>query len=156
MNPVSMRAAACALAALLVAACAGPDRSASAYRDVETRRPMAVSYGTVQAVRAVKLERDRPTGTGAAAGAVIGGVAGSSIGSGRGSIIGSVAGAVVGGVVGSHAEQSLSDRPGLELTIRGDDGRTFAVVQEAGADSFAPGMRVRILTDSRGQVRVTP
>lgn len=156
MISVSMRVAACALSALLVAACAGPDRSGSAYRDVETRRPMAVSYGTVQAVRTVKLERNRPTGTGTAAGAVIGGVAGSSVGGGRGSIIGSVAGAVVGGVVGSHAEQSLSDRPGLELTIRDDNGRTFAVVQEAGGDSFAPGMRVRILTDSRGEVRVTP
>jgi len=87
---------------------------------------------------------------------VVGGVAGSNIGKGRGAVIGTVLGAVAGGVVGSHAEQSLSDRAALEITVRTDAGRTFAVVQEAGGENFAPGQRVRILTDPvKGTTRVS-
>lgn len=143
-------------AAILLAGCAGPAKTGSTYTDAETRRPMAVSTGTILGLREVRLERNQPTGTGAAAGAVIGGVAGSGIGGGRGSIIGSVAGAVVGGVAGSHAEKAMSDRPAWEITVRSDDGQTMAIVQEAGDDRFAVGQRVRMLTDSRGQVRVSP
>ena len=148
--------AALAASLTLLAGCAGPSKSGSTYTDAETRAPMTVSTGTIQALRSVALERNRPTGAGTAAGAVIGGVAGSSIGGGRGSIIGSVAGAVAGGVAGSYAEKGMSDRPAWEMTIRTDDGRTLAIVQEAGNDQFAVGQRVRMLTDSRGQVRVTP
>lgn len=143
-------------AAVLASGCAGPSKSGSVYTDSEARRPMQVTTATVQAIRQVTLERNRPTGAGTAAGGVIGGVAGSTIGGGRGAVVGTVAGAVVGAVAGSYAEKSLSDRAGLEITVRTDDGRTMAVVQEAGQDSFAPGQRVRLLTDSRGQVRVAP
>lgn len=152
----SIALTALAACAALLAGCAGPSKSGSTYSDVETRRPMTVSTGTIQSLREVRLERDRPSGAGTAAGAVIGGVAGSTIGRGRGSIIGSVAGAVAGGVAGSYAEKGLSDRPAWEITVRTDDGRTLAIVQEAGDDLFAIGQRVRMLTDSRGQVRVTP
>ena len=144
----------CAAAAL--AGCAGPSMSGHTYTTSEARRPMRVETGVIQAIREVRLERSPQTGVGTAAGAVVGGVAGSNVGGGKGSIIGSVLGAVAGGVVGSHAEQSLSDRPALEITVRTDAGRTFAVVQEAGGESFAPGQRVRIVTDpSRGTTRVS-
>ena len=155
MTPRTILAA--SLAALgLLAGCAGPSKSGSTYTDAEARRPMQVTTGTIQAVRTVRLERDYQTGAGVAAGSVIGGVAGSTVGSGTTSTIAAVVGAVAGGVAGSYAEKSMSDRPGLELTVRTDDGRTFTVVQEAGNDSFAAGQRIRVLTDGAGQVRITP
>lgn len=143
-------------AAVLVAGCAAPSKSGHTYTASEARRPMQVQTGVIQAIREVRLEQDQPTGVGAGAGAVVGGVAGSYIGSGRGQVLGSVLGAVAGGVAGSHAEKSLSDRPALELTVRTDAGRTIAVVQEAGGETFAPGQRVRILTDPvKGTMRVS-
>ena len=144
------------VAGALVAGCAAPSKSGHTYTTSEARRPMQVQTGVVQAIREVRLERDRPSGVGTGAGAVIGGLAGSNVGGGRGSIVGTVLGAVAGGVVGSHVEQSTSDRPALEITVRTDAGKTFAVVQESGGETFAPGQRVRILTDpSRGTTRVS-
>ena len=138
------------VAGALVAGCAAPSKSGHTYTTSEARRPMQVQTGVVQAIREVRLERERPSGVGTGAGAVIGGLAGC------GSIVGTVLGAVAGGVVGSHVEQSTSDRPALEITVRTDAGKTFAVVQESGGETFAPGQRVRILTDpSRGTTRVS-
>lgn len=143
----------CAAAAL--AGCAGPSMSGHTYTTSEARRPMRVETGVIQAIREVRLERSPQTGVGTAAGAVVGGVAGSNVGGGSGRIIGSVLGAVAGGVAGSHIEQSATTRPALEITVRTDRGRVFAVVQESGGEQFAPGQRVRILTDSRGVTRVS-
>ena len=144
----------CAAASL--AGCAAPSKSGHTYTTSEARRPMQVETGVIQAIRQVRLERSPQTGVGTAAGAVVGGVAGSNVGGGKGSIIGSVLGAVAGGVVGSHAEQSLSNRTALELTVRTDAGRIFAVVQEADGETFSPGQRVRILTDPvRGTTRIS-
>lgn len=142
--------------AVTLAGCAAPSTAGHTYTSSEARRPMEVQTGVIQAIREVRLERDQQTGVGTGAGAVVGGVAGSNIGGGRGQIIGSVLGAVAGGVVGSHAEQSLSNRAALEITVRTDAGRTFAVVQEAGGETFSPGQRVRIITDpARGTTRVS-
>lgn len=143
-------------ASLAVAGCAAPSKSGHTYTASEARRPMQVQLGVIEAIREVRLERDQPTGVGTGAGAIVGGVAGSNIGGGRGQVIGTVLGAVAGGVVGSHAEQSLSNRSALELTVRTDAGRTFAVVQEAGGEAFSPGERVRVLTDPvKGTMRVS-
>ncbi|GMV01941.1 MAG: glycine zipper 2TM domain-containing protein [Burkholderiaceae bacterium] len=143
-------------AAALLAGCAAPSTSGHTYTSGEARRPMQVQMGVIQAIREVRLEREHQTGAGTAAGAVVGGVAGSNVGRGRGAIVGSVLGAVAGGVVGSHAEQSLSNRTALELTVRTDAGRIFAVVQEADGETFSPGQRVRILTDPvRGTTRIS-
>lgn len=148
----------CALAAVAVAAlaaCAQPSTSGQTFTQHDARQPMRVEMATIVAVRDVRIEQDRPPGVGTAAGAVVGGVAGSNVGGGSGRIVGSVLGAVAGGAVGSHAEQAVSTRPALELTVRTDGGETFAVVQEAGGDWFAPGQRVRLLTDAGGRVRVS-
>lgn len=144
-----------AAALSLAAGCAAPSRSGSVYTDRDTRLPMQVQTATIQSVRMVRIERAQPTGVGSAAGAVVGGVAGSNVGGGKGSIVGAVVGAVIGSVAGSHLEQNTADRPGLEITVRTDDGRTLAIVQEAGDERLDPGQRVRLLTDPRGQVRVT-
>ena len=144
-----------ATALSLAAGCAAPSRSGSVYSDRDARQPMQIQTGTIQGVREVRIERAQPTGVGTAAGAVVGGVAGSTVGGGRGSIVGAVVGAVIGGVAGSHIEKSTSDRPGLEITVRTDDGRTLAIVQEADGQRLEPGQRVRLLTEPRGQVRVS-
>jgi outer membrane lipoprotein SlyB len=141
---------------LLAAGCAGPSQSGYVYTDRETRQPMQVQSATIQSVRGVSLERNQPAGIGTAAGAVVGGVAGSNVGRGKGAIVGSVLGALVGGMTGSHLEQGAGNRAALEITVRTDEGRTLAIVQEAGDDRFEAGQRVRLLTTARGQVRVAP
>jgi outer membrane lipoprotein SlyB len=155
MNASLRWVAAVFAAALVAAGCARPTQSGYSYTEREARQPMRVETGVLQAVRQVRLERSQSDGVGGAAGAVVGGVAGSNVGGGSGRIVGSVLGALAGGVAGSHAEKAMSDRAALELTVRTDGGRSFAVVQEAGGEQFTPGQRVRILTDSRGTVRVS-
>lgn len=150
--------AALAVATVLVAVtgCAVPSTAGHAYTERDARRPMQVQTGVIESIRQVRLERSRQQGVGSTAGAVVGGVAGSNVGGGSGRIIGSVLGAVAGGVTGSQIEKATSDRPALEITVRTDAGRRFAVVQEAGSDVFAPGQRVRILTDPSGGTRISP
>ena len=86
--------------------------------------------GYVESVREVNLEGTR-SGIGAGTGAVAGGIAGSSIGHGRGAALGAVAGAVVGGVAGQAAEQGLTAKRGVEVTIKLDGGQMVAIMQEA-------------------------
>lgn len=122
------------------------------YRRDQVRGVQEVQTGVVESVRQVNIEGTKtPVGTGA--GAVVGGVAGSHVGGGKGSVVGTVLGAVVGGVAGAAAEEGVTRRRGLEITVRLDSGRTIAVTQ--GADeSFRPGDRVRILSGG-GVTRVT-
>lgn len=152
----SLALLAAALALCALAGCAVPSTAGHAYTERDARRPMQVQTGVIESLRQVRLERSRQQGVGSTAGAVVGGVAGSNLGGGSGRIIGSVLGAVAGGVAGSQIEQSTSERAALEITVRTDGGRRFAVVQEAGGDSFAPGQRIRILTDPSGNTRISP
>ncbi len=156
MSHAGMLAAALVSAVAILSGCAQPSTAGHTFTASEARRPMQVQMGVIQTIREVRLERDQPTNVGTGAGAIVGGVAGSNVGGGSGRIVGGVLGAVAGGVLGSHAEQSLSNRPALEITVRTDDGRVFAVVQEAGGEQFTPGQRVRIITDpARGTTRVS-
>lgn len=158
MPSIRILAAAAASVTLLLAGCATPTQSGSSYNAFELRRPMSVQMATVQALREVRIERPQQAGPGlgSGAGAVVGGVAGSNIGQGRGAIIGTVIGAVAGAVGGSFLERGASAKTGVEVTVRTDDGQTFAIVQEAGDDRFAVGQRVRVLRDpSTGQTRVS-
>lgn len=156
MMQKGMLAAALVAAVAVLSGCAAPSTAGHTYTASEARRPMQVQTGVIQAIREVRLERDQPTNVGSGAGAIVGGVAGSNVGGGSGRIVGGVLGAVAGGVLGSHAEQSLSNRPALEITVRTDGGQVFAVVQEAGGEQFSPGQRVRIITDpARGTTRVS-
>ena len=139
----------------LVAGCATPSQTGSTYHPGEARRPMSVQMATVQALRDVRIEQSQPHGVGTGAGAVIGGIAGSNIGGGRGAAIATVLGAVAGGVGGSYAERAIGTKSGVEITVRTDDGQTFAVVQQAGDERFEVGQRVRVLRDpASGHTRV--
>lgn len=123
------------------------------YERAEARRVYEVKMGVVENVRSVKLE-GTASGVGTAAGGIVGGVAGSSVGQGKGSAVAAVLGAVAGGIAGAAAEEGITRKPGVEITVRLDSGRTIAVVQEDTGEKFARGDRVRIL-ENGGQARVT-
>lgn len=137
--------------ALMLGACASSN-SGSVYKRGEARQIQTVRTGVVESVRQVRLEGTK-TPIGGGAGAVVGGVAGSSVGGGRGQIITSVLGAVVGGLAGAAAEEGLTRKDGVEITVKLDSGNLVAVVQEAD-EVFAPGENVR-LVESGGVTRVT-
>ena len=138
--------------AILSAGCASGLGSGD-YERREARRVYEVKMGVVESVRSVRLEGTE-SGVGAVAGAAVGGIAGSTVGGGKGQTIGAVLGAVAGGVAGAAAEEVLTRKPGLEITVRLDSGRTIAVVQEDTGERFAIGDRVRVL-ESGGQARVS-
>lgn len=129
----------------LLAGCAAPGLGSGTYSREQARREQTVRMGYVESVREVKLEGTR-SGVGPAAGAVAGGIAGSSIGSGRGAALGTVAGAVIGGIAGQAAEQGVTAKRGIEVTVKLDNGQMVAIMQEAD-ETFRPGDRVRILSD---------
>ncbi len=140
------------LAAVSVVGCAA-GQGGGDYQRAEARRVMSVRMGVVESVRLVKLEGTKsPVGT--VGGAAVGGIAGSTIGSGKGSAIGAVVGAVVGGLAGAAAEEGVTRKQGIEVTLKMDNGEMLAIVQEDGGENFQPGERVRLLQDGR-TTRVT-
>ena len=123
-----------------------------AYDRTEARGAMAVRFGEVTTVRPVLVEGTK-SGVGTVSGAAIGGIAGSTLGGGRGAAISTVIGAVAGGIAGSAIESGSTKKPGIEVTVRLDNGQYLAVVQEDGGEEVRAGERVRIL-DGSGNTRV--
>ena len=134
-----------AAATTVITGCAAPGLGSGSYSREQARREQTVRMGYVESVREVSLEGTR-TGLGAGAGAVAGGIAGSGVGHGRGAALAGVAGAVVGGIAGQAAEQGLTAKRGVEVTVKLDNGQMVAIMQEAD-ETFRPGDRVRILSD---------
>lgn len=129
-------------ATFILAACASSN-SGSVYKREDARKVQTVKTGVVESVRQVKLEGTKsPVGT--VAGGAIGGIAGSSVGGGRGSAIAAVIGAVAGGLAGSAAEEVITRKDGIEITVKLDGGGLIAIVQEAD-EAFSPGEKVRIV-----------
>ena len=132
-----------ALGILTVAGCA-THKSPDSFNRSEVGRKQTVEAGTVTAVRPVTIQTDGST-VGTATGAVIGGLAGSTVGGGRGQTAATVGGAVAGGAAGNAI--SASSRPGVEITVQLDSGRTVAVVQEGDPNAFRVGDRVNVASD---------
>jgi len=154
-TPSSVRAmalAVCGSALLVMGGCA--DTSAYSYNAGQAQQAQYVQYGTVQDARNVQINANTTPGLGAIAGAVLGGVAGSAIGHGTGSVLGALGGAAAGGLAGNAIQNGVSTKPGVQLTVRLDNGQTLAVAQAAD-EYFAPGDRVRVFTGQDGKVRVT-
>jgi outer membrane lipoprotein SlyB len=128
----------------VISGCASSQGSGTYTRE-QARREQTVRLGYVESVREVRLEGTR-SGVGTVGGAAIGGIAGSTIGHGRGSIAAAVLGAVAGGVAGHAVEQGVTQKRGLEVTVKLDSGTMVAITQEAD-EAFRPGERVRILSD---------
>jgi outer membrane lipoprotein SlyB len=147
----TLRATGMVFLAALLAACASSN-SGEVYTRDQTRQVQTVKMGVVESVRQVKIEGTK-TPIGAGAGAAVGGIAGSTVGGGKGSTIAAVLGAVAGGVAGAAAEEGVTRKDGVEVTVRLDSGAIIAIVQEAD-EVFAPGEQVRIL-EGGGVTRVT-
>lgn len=141
-----------ALTAVVLAGCATP-AGPGYYYPGDAMRPQSLEMGVVENVRPVALQGP-DTGLGALAGAGLGGWAGSGIGSGGGNAAAIVGGVILGSLIGNAAEVNAARRPGLELTVHLDSGRTIAVVQGDSGEPFRPGDRVRITSDGY-RTRVT-
>jgi outer membrane lipoprotein SlyB len=144
---------AAAMAVAVLGGCATQERSASVYRAGEAQREQVVRMAVVESVRDVTIDRGQ-TGVGTGAGAIIGGIGGSAVGQGRGSAVAAVVGAVAGGIAGQAIENNRSRVPGVELTVRLDNGELRAIVQEIDGQQFKPGDRVRLLSQG-GVTRVS-
>lgn len=150
-----------ALAAILVGllslgGCAYQAGAPDVYSGYQTQREQTVRMGTVESVRAVRISANngQPSGLGAIGGGALGAVAGSALGGGRGSIVTGIVGGIAGAVAGNAIENGAAVRPGLELTVRLDNGALRAITQEATGEVFQAGDRVRLLS-SGGLTRVT-
>ena len=146
---IALLAAACTL---LVSGCATNSSSGSVYSSGQTRNEQTVRFATVESGREVTIEGTHGP-VGAVAGGAIGGVAGSNVGGGKGSTIGSILGAVAGGVAGQAIERRVTEKKGLEITVRLENGELRAITQESD-EVFRVGERVRLLSGS-GTTRVT-
>ena len=142
-----------AVVAAALAGCA-TSKSGDVYSRSEALKEQTVRLATVESVRPVMIEGTR-SGVGAAAGGVAGGVAGSGVGHGRGSAVAGVIGAVGGGIAGQAAEEGLTRKNGVEITVRLESGELRAVVQEETENKFVTGQKVRLLT-ANGVTRVSP
>ena len=140
------------VAAAALSGCAVTPNSGSVYRSTQTMGEQSVRMGVVESIRNVIIANGQ-SGVGTLGGAALGGLAGGTIGKGNGSVAGAVVGAIAGGVLGSHAEQNINNRPGLEITVKLDNGNLTAITQAAD-EQFNVGERVRLLSDGR-TTRVT-
>ena len=133
--------------------CYTPASSGSVYSAGQARNEQTVRLGVVESVRQVTIE-GTPGELGTLAGGVLGGIAGSTVGGGnRGSAVGTILGAVGGGVAGSAIERNVTQKKGLEITVKLQNGELRAITRDAD-EEFRPGERVRLVS-SGGVTRVT-
>lgn len=137
---------------LILAGCSFPAPAPDVYERHETGRVHSVVYGEVQSVRPVPIA-GRQTVIGRLGGAYVGGAVGSAGGDGAGEAILSGVGAVAGAVAGEAAEERLTRKDGLEITLLLDSGDVITIVQEADL-TFAEGERVRVLMRGNESGRV--
>ena len=141
-----------ALGAVLTG-CAVPPNSASVYNTRQAQGEQTVRMGVVESVRNVTIDKGA-SGVGTVAGAALGGIAvGSTVGSGNGALASGIVGALLGGVAGNQIESRIANKPGLEITVRLDNGELRAITQDAD-ELFRVGERVRLLSSGR-TTRVT-
>lgn len=141
-----------AVLALVLVGCAS-SKSGSVFSRDQARTVHTVKTGIVESVRQVQIEGTQ-TPVGAIAGGAIGGIAGGGFGGGRTSSVTTILGALAGGLVGGMAEEAITRKSGLEITVRLDGGGLVAIVQEAD-ETFTVGQAVRIIQNGSTS-RVTP
>ncbi len=162
---IKTKAITLAIAAALLAGCASLPpgmtgsypNSADVYSPNQSQQVQQVRLGTVLSVRSVQIAATgTETGTGSVLGALAGGLLGHSIGGGRGRTLATVVGVVGGGIGGNLIASHAYTQPGLEVTVRLDDGRIIDVTQAADVQ-ITPGERVQLISGYYGQpARVVP
>ncbi|RDI99386.1 hypothetical protein DVT68_00535 [Dyella solisilvae] len=136
---------------LLIAGCA-THTTPQTFNRSEVGVARSVQWGIVRGLRDVTIQSDS-RGVGTATGAAIGGIAGSTVGGGsRANAVGAIAGGVAGGAAGNAIARNA--RPGVEITVELDGGRTVAVTQDGTSGDFRVGDRVQVSSDG-GTTRVT-
>ncbi|HDR9508478.1 hypothetical protein C5615_19990 [Burkholderia cepacia] len=142
-------------AAATLTGCITPPGSADVYSSGQAQREQTVRMGTVESVRATRIQgSDGGSVLGSLGGGALGAVAGSAIGGGRGSVLTTIAGGIAGAVAGNAVGQGLSSANGVEITVRLDNGDLRSIAQAATPETFRAGDRVRLLS-SAGVTRVT-
>jgi len=112
-----------------------------------------VDDAVVVSVRSVTVDGSQ-SGAGAVAGGVVGGLVGYGAGGGqRSSQATGVIGSVVGAAAGNIIERFSTREDAVEIVLQLRNGERRAIVQAKGAETFAPGDAV-ILVSSGGKVRV--
>ncbi|MBW1804824.1 MAG: glycine zipper 2TM domain-containing protein [Deltaproteobacteria bacterium] len=137
---------------LLIAGGCASSRSGQVYSRDQARSVHTVQLGTIEAINNVQIEGTK-TKAGAIAGGAAGAALGHAVGSGSGKTIATVVGAVAGGLAGAAAEEGITKKDALEITVKLDDGEVIAIVQEMD-EHFAVGDRIRVLTSDDGATRV--
>ncbi|MEP6506489.1 MAG: glycine zipper 2TM domain-containing protein [Betaproteobacteria bacterium] len=118
----------------------------------DAQRMSSVQDATVLSLRPVTLQ-GRDSGVGTVGGAVIGGIAGSNVGGPRtGGIVG-IVGAIAGGLIGNAVERDATRENAVEILVQLKNGERRAVIQGLGAETFAVGDPVIMITTG-GRVRV--
>ena len=136
-----------------LAACTTPGIGGSDYRSNQVRGEQSVRIGTVESLRAVKIQSGDPSVVGVLGGAIVGAAAGHAVGQGGGNSAATALGALAGAVAGDAIQSNTATQNGIEITIRLDSGYVIAVTQ--GADeAFRVGDRVQVLGGA-GATRVT-
>ncbi len=129
--------------------------SGSSYERDEARKMQRVYLGTVVTVNEVVIQ-GKPgvvgTATGAAAGAAVGRAVDDDD-----KTAGTIIGGTLGAAAGAAIEKKVTTKNGLEITVKLEDGRTIAVVQEkTQGEVFRPGDPVQVLESTDDNVRVRP
>ncbi|EJN08810.1 glycine zipper 2TM domain-containing protein [Herbaspirillum sp. YR522] len=138
---------------LMATGCAVTPNSASVYNTRQAQGEQTVRMAVVESIRNVTIDKGA-SGVGTLAGGALGGIAaGSNIGGGNGALAAGIVGALAGGVVGNQVESRVANRPGLEITVRLENGELRAITQDAD-EAFRVGERVRLLSNGR-TTRVT-
>lgn len=120
--------------------------SADVYTPTQAQQVQNVRLGVVLSARRVSIAAT-PTQTagGSAIGAALGGLLGHQVGDGNGRTIATVAGALGGAVVGNLAGQHAYQQPGLEVSVKLDDGHVVSLTQAADV-ALTVGERVQLIS----------
>lgn len=156
MSRLSRFAPALGLVALMgVSACTtttnDPNHGA-VYTTTASQRAQNVQSGVITSVRTVELRSDGAQFAGALVGGALGGLAGNQLGGGSGKDILTVAGAVGGAVAGARVGEQQGRSLAQEWTVRLNNGRVVAVVQNG---RFYIGQPVYVNIDNQGRARIT-
>lgn len=137
--------------ALLLTACASS--SPDVIQRGDAQRLSQVQDAVVLSVREVTVEGNQ-TGAGAVTGGVVGGLAGYGAGgSQRDSQVVGILAAAAGAAAGNAIERLSTRETANEILVQLKGGERRAIVQAKGAEVFAPGDAV-ILVTTGGKVRV--
>lgn len=112
---------------LLLTSCSSTDPNYSANSVGQVSQ---VEQGKILDIQKVNIKGSNNVGV--RVGGLAGGLGGALAGSGNmlTSIAGSIGGAVVGGIAGGATEEAVTSSKGYQFTIKLNNGKTFAILQE--------------------------